>query len=143
VRTVWTVDRPAPGPDRPAVSFGAQQTPPDFTETHHRRVALRHGGGGGCNRREEAVPPVAHLYQGAEAPLHGRRGRFRGGCGRTPWGGWLGVILLRESDANRVLPWPTASSSRVVLGSVWLRSQVERSRSIPSSKNGAAPFCVW
>jgi hypothetical protein len=30
-----------------------------------------------------------------------------------------------------------------ILGSVWLRSQVERSRSIPDSRNGAALFCVW
>jgi hypothetical protein len=29
------------------------------------------------------------------------------------------------------------------LGSVWLRSQVEQSRSIPDSRNGAALFCVW
>jgi hypothetical protein len=28
-------------------------------------------------------------------------------------------------------------------GSVWLRSQVERSRSIPDSRNGATLFCVW
>jgi hypothetical protein len=29
------------------------------------------------------------------------------------------------------------------LGSVWLRSQIERSRSIPDSRNEAALFCVW
>jgi hypothetical protein len=35
------------------------------------------------------------------------------------------------------------STSPRHLGSVWLRRQVEQSRSISDSRNGAALFCVW
>jgi hypothetical protein len=45
-------------------------------------------------------------------------------------------LLEVESQTHTV---STASS----VGSVWLRSQVERSRSIPDSRNGVALFCVW
>jgi hypothetical protein len=38
---------------------------------------------------------------------------------------------------------PMLSRCSQHLDSVWLRSQVERSRFIPDSRNGAALFCVW
>jgi hypothetical protein len=45
------------------------------------------------------------------------------------------VTVFRRSDDSVAF--------KGVLGSVWLRSQVEQSRSIPDSRNGAALFCVW
>ena len=50
------------------------------------------------------------------------------------------------SDVFRTTPLNVAFRRSLVgnnLGSVWLWSQVERSRSIPDSRNGAALFCVW
>jgi hypothetical protein len=49
-------------------------------------------------------------------------------------------ILINIVKSSMKLPFKMTLCD---LGSVWLKNQVERSRSIPDSKNGAALFCVW
>jgi hypothetical protein len=51
---------------------------------------------------------------------------------------------LMDIGCNKDVVYSTRLHSELLnLGSVWLRSQVERNRSIPDSRNGVALFCVW
>ena len=52
------------------------------------------------------------------------------------------IVMVWIQSGDLLMVW-IQISQKEYLGSVWLRSQVERSRSIPDSMNGAALFCVW